>query len=184
MSDEVVARIDVIEEEGEDRIECEEERDWTQGISLEDSPFEREWIGVPGWSGDNGLGIFVDILNVILHWIREIVSLEGVPDQVVWNAPKGVGQIEKGDMESSFPNSRILYDLVKNDVMFYAAVDTREESLLYSWINESIGEEVAGDPLGKNEMVGLTDCTSKCNHPKVGRIVSWTLLMDQLDEAL
>ena len=44
LSDEVVARIDVIEEEGEDRIECEEERDWTQGISLEDSPFEREWI--------------------------------------------------------------------------------------------------------------------------------------------
>ena len=102
----------------------------------------------------------------------------------MWNAPKGISQIEKGDMESSFPNSRILYDLIKNDVMFYAAVDTREESLLYSRINESVGEEVAGDPLGKNEMVGLANCTSKCNHPKVGGIISWTLLMDQLDEAL
>ena len=68
--------------------------------------------------------------------------------------------------------------------MFYAAVDTREESLLYPRINESVCEEVAGGPLGKNKMVRLANGTGECDHPKVGWVVSWTLLMDQLDEAL
>ena len=105
---EIVTGIDVIEEECEDGIKCEEERYWRQRVALEYSSPEGEWIRVPCWSGHYGFGILVNVLNVALNWIREVISLEGVLDHIVRDAPKGVSQIEERDVKSSFFDSGVL----------------------------------------------------------------------------
>ena len=73
------------------------------------------------------------------------------------DTPKGVLQVKESDMNSPSLFPGIPYDFLHRHIVLYAPIHTLQEGLLYSGINELVGEEEGGESSVEKEVEGLSD---------------------------
>ena len=113
-----------------------------------------------------------------------MIPFKSMLDQIMWNTSKSVSKVKECYVQSFLVDPCILNYFFKYYIVFNASIYSRKESLLHFWIDKTIAEEIVGDPLGKNEMIGLANSTGQCDHPKVSGIFIRTFLVNEFNQTL
>ena len=78
----------------------------------------------------------------------------------------------------------VFYHLLHCDVVLNCPVDARQKCLLHRGVNELVLHEEFGEPLVDEEVKGLADASTECNHSEVGRVGWVTFFVEKFHNRL
>ena len=114
----------------------------------------------------------------------EKVPPKTLSDEIVWDTPKSVLQIEEGYMGCLLLLPGVLDHLFHHHVVLNTTIYARKKSLLHCRVDELVVDEIGGEARVEEEMEGFTDTPAQCDHPEVGGVCRVALLMDELHHGL
>ena len=151
-------------------VEYHEKNGWTEGVALKDSPTEWKGLGAPGLGLHHGPAVGVEAGHVGADVVRDMVPFEGLHDEGVGNTPKGVLEVEEGNVGCLLVLPGMLDHLLHGHVVLNAPIDAGQEGLLYRRVHQIILEEEGGEALVEKEVESFPNATTECYHSEIRRV--------------
>ena len=85
--------------------------------------FELEGVRSPMWSFNNRVAVGITVFKITEDVGRKKIPPEGIVDEGVGNASKGVLKVKECDMGSALPESNVFDDFFKGSVVFNTTID-------------------------------------------------------------
>ena len=108
------------------------------GSPLEDAFLKFKRIGRPLFGGNTAIKSRIKITNVGLNFNRNEVSLQREIDKIMRYWPKGILQVEPGDVDSPIVCFRVTYDFMQDLIMLNTPVFVFQKCFLEFSIDKII----------------------------------------------